>query len=67
MMPKIRQSDIESVQLFMEHLLQIAEYAYDPNRIMDPLILQQFVDIFCDGLTYDNLRMKILLVNLRTL
>lgn len=66
-MRRTRQSDNESVQLFAERLLQIAEDAYDSERMADPLIQQQLVDIFCDGIAYDYLRMKILRENPRNL
>ena len=62
-MRKTRQNSNESVQLFAERLLQIAEDAYSNDRLKDPLIQQQLVDIFCDGLTFDYLRMKILREN----
>lgn len=54
-MRRRRQNSNESVQLFAERLLQIAEDAYSKDRIKDPLVQQQLVDIFCDGLTFDYL------------
>jgi hypothetical protein len=66
-MRRTKQFDGESVQLFAERLLQISEDAFDSDRIADPLIQQQLIDIFCDGLAYDYLRMKILRENPRTL
>lgn len=62
-MRRTRQNSNESVQLFAERLLQIAEDAYSKDRLKDPLVQQQLVDIFCDGLTFDYLRMKILREN----
>ena len=66
-MRRTKQFDGESVQLFAERLLQISEDAFDSDRIANPLIQQQLVDIFCDGIAYDYLRMKILRENPRTL
>lgn len=37
------------------------------DRLTDHLVQQQLVDIFCDGLTFDYLRMKILRENPRDL
>lgn len=62
-MLRTRQNSNESVQLFAERLLQIAEDAYNKDRLKDHLVQQQLVDIFCDGLTFDYLRMKILREN----
>lgn len=62
-MRRTRQNSNESVQLFAERLLQIAEDAYSKDKLKDPLVQQQLVDIFCDGLTFDYLRMKILREN----
>lgn len=66
-MRRTRQNSNESVQLFAERLLQIAEDAYSKDKLKDPLVQQQLVDIFCDGLTFDYLRMKILRENPRDL
>lgn len=37
------------------------------DRLTDHLVQQQLVDIFCDGLTFDYVRMKILRENPRDL
>lgn len=57
------QNSIESVQLFAERLLQIAEGAYNIETLKDRMVQQQFVDIVCDGLTFDYLRVKTLREN----
>lgn len=62
-MRRTSQYSNKSVQLFAERLLQIVEDAYSKKRLKDPLIQQQLVDIFCDGLTFDYLRRKILREN----
>lgn len=61
-MHRTRQNSNESVRWFAERLLQIAEDAYSRGRLKDTLV-QLLVDIFCDGLTFDYLRMKKLRVN----
>jgi hypothetical protein len=66
-MRKTRQFDNECVQLYAKRLLQIAEDAYDPDKMTDQLVQQQLVDIFCDGLSFDYLRLKILRENPKTL
>ena len=66
-MRRTRQFDNECVQIYAERLLQIAEDAFDPDRMTDQLVQQQLVDIFCDGLSYDYLRLKILRENPKTL
>lgn len=57
-MHRTRQNSNESVRWFAERLLQIAEDAYSKGRLKDTLVQQLLVDIFCDGLTFDYLRMK---------
>lgn len=66
-MRRTRHNSNESVQLFVERLLQILEDAYNRLKLKDKLVQQQLVDIFCDGLTYDYLIMKILRENPRDL
>lgn len=55
------------MQLFAERLLQIAEDAYSKDKLKDPFVQQQPVNIFCYALTFDFLRMKILRENPRDL
>lgn len=45
-MCRTRQNSNKNIQLFAEKLLQIAEDAYSKNRLKDPLVHQQLVDIF---------------------
>ena len=66
-MRRTRQFDNECVQLYAERLLQIADDAYDRDKMTDQLVQQQLVDIFCDGLSFDYLRLKILRENPKTL
>ena len=62
---RIRQKPDESVQLYSERLLRIAEDAYPtPYDERDHhLVQKQLIDIFCDGLCFDYLRMKVLREN----
>jgi hypothetical protein len=53
------QFDNECLQLYGERLLQIAEEGYDPDKMTDQLVQQQLVVKFCDGLSFDYLRLKI--------
>ena len=64
MLRKMRQTPEENVQIFSERFLRIAEDAYplscrndEPTRKM---IEKQLVDIFCDSLYYDYLRLKVM-------
>lgn len=59
---RTRQGPQESVQMFAERLLRIAEDAY-PSQVTNEtrdIIQKQLADTFCDGLYYDYLRMKVL-------
>ena len=57
----VRLGPSESVQMYSEGLLRITEDAYHPSSQKDqlgPEIFQrQFLDVFCDGLFHDYLRM----------
>ncbi|KAK3108899.1 hypothetical protein FSP39_018195 [Pinctada imbricata] len=59
---KIKQTPEESVQLYSERLLRLAEDAYTApfDETEYAFIQKQLVDIFCDGLFYDYLRMRVL-------
>ena len=59
---KIKQAPEESVQFYSERLLRLAEDAYTApfDEKEYAFIQKQLVDIFCDGLIYDYLRMKVL-------
>lgn len=56
---KTKQKPNESVQLYAERLLNIAEDAY-PVAGDRPVVEQQLINIFLDGLYFDYLKMKIL-------
>ena len=56
---KTKQKPNESVQLFAERLLNVAEDAY-PQGGDRPVVEQQLINIFVDGLYYDYLKMKVL-------
>lgn len=66
-MRKMRQNSNESVQIFAERILQVAEDAYTSENLDHEIIQKQLVDIFTDGLSFDFLRMKVLRENLKTL
>jgi hypothetical protein len=57
-MRRTRQFDNECVQLYAERLLQIAEDAYDPDKMTDQLVQQHLVDIFCDWLSFKHFKKK---------
>lgn len=56
---KTKQGPNESVQLYAERLLNVAEDAY-PQPGDRPVVEQQMINIFLDGLFHDYLKMKIL-------
>lgn len=62
----MRQNSNESVQIFAERILQVAEDAYTSENLEHEIIQKQLVDIFTDGLLFDFLRMKILRENPKT-
>ena len=55
---KVRQKHGETVQVYAERLMTLAEEAF-PNQ-QGPAIQRQLIDIFLDGLSEDYLKMKIL-------
>ena len=61
---KIKQKPDESVQIFSERFLRIAEDAYPSaaceNEAARKILEKQLVDIFCDSLYYDYLRLKVM-------
>ena len=67
---RIRQGPDESVQMYSERLLRVAEDAYPPSCQADKsgydLVQRQLLDIFCDGLFHDYLRMKVMRANSKT-
>ena len=67
---RIRQGPSESVQMYSERLLRVAEDAYPQSCQVDKysceLVQKQLLDIFCDGLFYDYLRMKVMRANSKT-
>lgn len=65
---KTKQKDTESVQIYSERLLQVAEDAYPDAQDDDRgIVQQQLVNAFCDGLAYDYLKMKVMRENPQTL
>lgn len=66
-MRKMRQNSNESVQIFVERILQVAEDAYTSEKLEHEIIQKQLVDIFNYGLSFDFLRMKVLRENPKTL
>ena len=65
---KTRQGDNESVQIYSERLLQVAEDAYPNAQEADKAIVQQqLVNAFCDGLAFDYLKMKVMREDPKTL
>lgn len=66
-MRKMIQNSNESVQIFAERILQVAEDAYTSENLEHEIIQKQLVDIFTDGLSFDFLRMKVLRENLKIL
>lgn len=54
----VKQKQGENIQLFAERILSLAEEAYQ-NQGGDA-VERQLIDIFVDGLTQDNLKLKIL-------
>ena len=67
---RIRQGPDESAQMYSERLLRVAEDAYPPLCQADKsgfdLVQRQLLDIFCDGLFHDYLRMKVMRANSKT-
>lgn len=64
MMRRMKQQPGESVQMYAERMLSVAEDAYPAESGFDrnthDLIQKQMVDSFCDGLYHDYLRMKVM-------
>jgi hypothetical protein len=66
---QIRQGSDEPVQLYGEKFLKVAELAYPDAHMQKEtkeFIQRQLVDVFCDGLYFDYLRMKVLREQPRT-
>ena len=58
---KTRQTDSESVQIFSERILQVAEDAYPKIETKDKsLVQQQLINAFIDGLSSDYIKMKVM-------
>ena len=55
---RVKQKQGESIQNYSERILSLAEEAY--NNQGGEAVERQFIDIFVDGLTNDQLKMKIL-------
>ena len=59
----LKQKTDESVQMFGERVIQVSEDVYTTqrkNENTNDLIEQQLIDIFCKGLTFDYLKMKLI-------
>ena len=67
---RVRQCPSESVQMYSERLLRIAEDTYPPSSQKDQsgreLVQKQLLDVFCDGLFHDYLRMKVMRTDPKT-
>lgn len=66
-MRKMRKISNESVQIFAERILQVAEDAYTSENLEHEIIQKQLFDIFTDGVSFHFLRMKVLRENHKTL
>ena len=65
---KTKQKDTESVQIYSERLLQVAEDAYpDIQEDNKALVQRQLVDAFVDGLAFEYLKMKVMREDPKTL
>lgn len=62
---KVRQKLGETVQVYAERLLTLAEDAFDHQQ--GPPVQRQLIDIFVDGLAADQLKLKVLRENPNTL
>ena len=63
MLRTVRQGQDETVQMYFEKFIQIAKDAYpsvEGHEEVQALIQKQLLDMFCDGLCHDFLRLKIL-------
>ena len=59
----LRQGQDETVQMYFEKFIQIAKDAYpsvESHEKVQTLIQKQLLDMFCDGLCHDFIRLKIL-------
>ena len=59
----VRQGQVETVQMYFEKFIQIAKDAYpsvEGHEEVQTLIQKQLLDIFCDGLCHDFIRLKVL-------
>ena len=59
----VRQGQDETVQMYFEKFIQIAKDAYpsvEGHEEVQTLIQKQLLDMFCDGLCHDFIRLKIL-------
>lgn len=61
----LKQKPGENIQLFAERILSLAEEAY--QKQVGDAIERHLIDIFVDGLTHDNLKLKILRDHIDTL
>ena len=59
----VRQGQDETVQMYFEKFIQIAKDAYpsvEGHEEVQTLIQKQLLDMFCDGLCHDFIRLKVL-------
>ena len=59
----VRQGQDETVQMYFEKFIQIAKDAYPSvggHEEVHTLIQKQLLDMFCDGLCHDFIRLKVL-------
>ncbi|MCG7884346.1 MAG: hypothetical protein JAY96_22495 [Candidatus Thiodiazotropha endolucinida] len=63
---KVRQKDGESVQVYAERLMSLAEDAFGGQGMLNQPIQDQLVGFFTDGLLMDFMKMKVMRDNPRT-
>ena len=64
---KVRQKFGETVQVYAERLLALAEDAFDDGHQQGQPVQRQLIDTFVDGLAEDSLKLKVLRENPNTL
>ena len=63
---KIRQKPNETIQIFGERILELAEDAFSGHETSDPLVQRQLIDFLIDGLLSGSIAKKILRDDPRT-
>ena len=64
---RMGQSRSESVQNYFERLMKHARHAYGDSQLKDPLVQQQLVEIFLEGLGDDNMVRRLIRLKPTTL